>query len=74
MTHKGRPGAKPSGLWDELPAFPVPFITCANNNLAIVGFPHSLLLGLELLYECGEMRGGGGREGVVLVLKAFPNC
>jgi hypothetical protein len=28
----------------------------------------------EFLDECSEMRRGGGREGVVLVLKAFPNC
>jgi hypothetical protein len=28
----------------------------------------------EFLDECSEMRGDGGREGVVLVLKAFPNC
>jgi len=27
LAHKGRPGAEPSGLWDELPALmPVPFI------------------------------------------------
>src|SRR5262249_39373868 len=31
-------------------------------------------LGFELLDEFGEMRGSGGREGVVLNLEALPNC
>ena len=32
------------------------------------------LLCFELLDECGEMRGDRGREGVVLILEALPNC
>jgi hypothetical protein len=31
-------------------------------------------LSFELLDECGEMRGNGGREDVVLILEALPNC
>jgi hypothetical protein len=31
-------------------------------------------LPFELLDECGEMRGDGTREGVVLILEALPNC
>jgi hypothetical protein len=32
-----------------------------------------LFLRFQLLDECSEMRGDGSCEGVVLVLKAFPN-
>ena len=28
----------------------------------------------QLFDECSKMRGGGSREGVVLVLEALPNC
>ena len=34
----------------------------------------SPFLCFELLDECGEMRGDGGREGVVLILEALPYC
>jgi len=34
----------------------------------------ALLLRFELLDERSEVRRGGGRAGVVLGLKAFPNC
>jgi hypothetical protein len=32
------------------------------------------VLRFELLDECSEMRGDGGRQGVVLVFEALPNC
>src|SRR5262249_20531533 len=52
---------------------PVPFITCGNNRHGTYG---SALLPLrfELLNECSEVRRDWGREGVVVVLQALPDC
>jgi hypothetical protein len=33
-----------------------------------------LFLRFELLEECSEMQGDGGRQGVILVFEALPNC
>jgi hypothetical protein len=39
------------------------------NRCGSILFPR-----FELLDECSEMRGDGGRQGVVLVFEALPNC
>jgi len=39
------------------------------NRCGSILFPR-----FELFDECGEMRGNGSREGVVLVFEALPNC
>jgi hypothetical protein len=33
-----------------------------------------LFLRFELLEECSEMQGDGGRQSVILVFEALPNC
>src|SRR5262249_61652545 len=43
---------------------------CPDND----GSAKSSSLLVEFLDECSEMRRDGSREGVVLLLKAFPNC
>jgi len=37
--HKGRPGAKPGGLWDELPARAGSIHPCATNKLGYAAVP-----------------------------------
>jgi hypothetical protein len=39
------------------------------NRCGSILFPR-----FELFDECGEMRGNGSREGVILVFEALPNC
>jgi len=45
----------PSGLWDELPVSPVPFIACANNivirNARLVPSCDGKLLALDSFFE-----------------------
>jgi hypothetical protein len=56
---------------------PVPFITRGNNRHGTYGSALLLsltLLRFELLNECSEVRRDWGREGVVVVLQALPDC
>src|SRR5262245_33299377 len=76
-----------SGVLLSQPGIPSSSTTCSPRGCgqSQEGEDHALgrqvacraayrFLSFELRDEGGEMRGNGGREGVVLILEALPNC
>ena len=67
MTHKGRPGAYPSGRWDELPGFRF------RSSPVQIQIRFRQVLSIQLFNECSKMRRDGSRQSVVPVLQESPN-
>jgi hypothetical protein len=56
MTHKGRPGAWPGGLWDELPAHSGSIHRCADNDSEYLEVSH---MSAFLSFSTSAARCGG---------------